>query len=254
MTHNALYLVALLVGLGVAAWRTRRRVLLVDLFALFGLAGVVALLGARAAWVVVALARGASLGIEHVFGLEGGFGSIGALGALGALLVWGVPSLLGPRADRLALADDFVLAGFAALGVARLACVWRGCDFGVASSTWPPAMSYHEHAAPAVAVLGAGVPTAPMALYLSCWTLGAVAAVWLLGERLSPGRAARAVLVLYLTGRALIESLRHPLAGAHVDGVNVNQISCIVALVCVILVSHFIFLRAGRPSAGEYAP
>lgn len=254
MTHNVLYLIALLVGLGVAAWRTRGRVSPVDLFALFGLAGGAALVGARAAWVLVALARGATLSAGHIVGLDGGFGSMGALGALGALLYWGVPGLLGARADRLQLFDDLVLAGFAALGTARLACVWRGCDFGIASAAWPLALTYSDAASPAASALGPGVPTAPMSLYLSVWTLGAVAIALRVCGRSRPGQAARVVLVSYFGGRALIESLRHPLAGAHVDGVNVNQISCIVALVCVIVVSHFVFRRVGAPRVVDPAP
>lgn len=210
-----------------------------ELFAVLGLAGVAGAAGARLVWFGGAWAQGLAPGLGALVGLGGGVSSLGLLGGAGAVVL----GALGPWGARLVEApgralDVLTCSGLMGLGVARLGCMSRGCDFG---RRWegPGATRYEEVAAPAWVHFqalgqlegGATPALAPFGLWLGAATLAIGAAGWAAAPRARPGRVAWGALVAYAGARLVCEGWRHPAAaGPQVLGLSWSQVGMAAAL------------------------
>lgn len=207
----------------------RARMARADAFSLFGLAGVFGVVCARLFWWCAQWLSSSPPDFTSLYSPSGGFASVGAL--TGCALAWG--AMFGkesPERQRAAL-DLFVPAGLVALGVARLGCLARGCDFGV-HTEGAFAVAYSHPSTPAVVELVArgelvGGQTAsliPLPLYLSfVSTFAALFAVLVASRWRKPGRCAMIAASLYVIGRAFVEAWRHPASAPMLGGMNLNQ-------------------------------
>lgn len=177
----------------------RLRAELIVTLCVCGLFGVV---GARLwAWLWMS-----DRALEQLWSWSAPLASLGLLGgaAVGFLVLWW-------RHPERGLALDVIVPSSAlALALARAECHMRGCDFGVVAPASAPLSVIYWQPSLATMLLQAGQPLHPMPLYLSAWTLTlTMIALW----RCPGGSGLRAwwIIVAYLTGRLLIEQLRHPL-------------------------------------------
>lgn len=208
---------AALLAVAIGLWRVRREGLNLRM-ALFAIAAA----GFGALWIGnwVALAFRPERIIDNpmtlVIFLDGGFSSIGAyagatLCMAAALRLRRAP--LWPYAD--ALAPGLLIAA----PIARLGCLWSGCDFGKVAPTLPWAMRYPRGTAAfryldKIGMVGAyqrvGLPMHPFPLYeaLPLFLAGVVllARPHLLGR--APGMRASGCAVLYCALRGLAEGFR----------------------------------------------
>lgn len=223
-----------------------------ELLAAAGFCSVAGGLGGRLVWACVAMCRGEPDVFEGLVSspLSGGFSSFGALG--GALLV-GVFISRRWRASLGELADFFAPIALSSLAIARMGCAVHGCDFGrQVDARWSFfAARYHAHDAPAWRWFAAqgdlladgGSPwLAPMPALLSGATWIGVIALYILSRvtRTWPaGLFAARLVMMYGIVRLCGELLRHPGAGAHVLGINVN----IVLAACVGIVGAIMARR-----------
>jgi hypothetical protein len=172
---------------------------------------------------VVALA-----GLVGAGALAGGLGGAWAVGELGlsslgamvgvGLTLWLAPSALGLRRE---LAWDLMIpAGVVWLAIARLGCLFEGCDFGrITEGGWgvvhpsgTRAWTFHVAAYDLSMVARTSHPVHPFALYLSVWGIfSAGVGVWLMRRGAARGQAGLATAALFLAGGGLIEWLREPL-------------------------------------------
>ena len=221
---SALVFAALVVALAPRAGLERA-----DAFSLFGLSGVFGVFFARVFWWCAQWLTASPPEFSSLYSMTGGFASVGAL--MGCALAWGLMFGGASTERRYAVLDLFVPAGLVALAVARLGCLARGCDFGVPAGG-PLAVTYSQPATPAVSELlmrgelapGQQVSLAPLALYLSCVSIAAVAIAILVSSRWrKPGRCAMLAALLYVVGRAFVESFRHPASAPMLGEMNLNQ-------------------------------
>lgn len=199
---------------------------------LFVALGMLAMLG----WLVVATERRRWGDILAVYGLVGaaavgtslvvgrglsGAWNLSSLGAMAGGVLGLVCAVVLTRSEGMAdLADRFVPAGLVGLAVARLGCLWAGCDFGRRHAEGIWTVDYGRHSrAWAVHMLEYDLaPTSttsysvyPFAAYLAIW--GLVAAI--VGEGLRrrqarAGRPALAAALVFLIGGGIIEWWREP--------------------------------------------
>lgn len=145
-----------------------------------------------------------------------GLSSLGAIaGAALAMAGWS----RAINSNQWWLIDGMVPAGIAGLSVARVGCLFDGCDFGRIAE-WGPAVAYGPESRAwevHVAEYGLGVmDTAsyavhPFAAYLAGWGLmSAVVGEWLRRRSDRSGNAAVATALLFLAGGGAVEWLREP--------------------------------------------
>lgn len=188
---------------------TRERSLRTEVLAMLGLAAAAAFAG--------------GYGGARIVG-EVGLSSLGAIVAATALILF-LPLERG--VDRWRLLDHLVPGGVAALSVARLGCLFQGCDFGVPTNgawgvvydsgtrAWATHVDYlrlSPHSELSLAVH-------PFALYLGGWGLIAAG----LGEwkRRRGGRPGQAMFLsagVFLAGGGVIEWLREPITVPQIAG------------------------------------
>ena len=235
------YGAALLIApLGVALWPAPPRPR-DELLAVVGFCALGAGLGARLFWSAVRAAQGevalAWGALYDPFG--GGLSSVGAILG-GALVLW-----LIYRKDvlvRLAILDFFAPLALLSLSVARLGCAARGCDFGrvysgerlaafMARYSSPSAPAWEHFAATGELLAeGATPPLWPMTLALSVGAALTALVVTRVTRFKRPGVRAAALVIAYAALRATLEStLRHPAAGAHLHGLNLNALASALA-------------------------
>ncbi len=259
MTQGAFWGAAVAAAAAGALWRAPAHgVRRSDAFALFGLMGVAAILGARLFGWGAAWATGDSLGWDVLWRVQGaGMASLGAAAGAG-----GVVCAVGWRTGRLGQwCDLFVPVGLVSLAIARLGCMASGCDFGVPAPHAPGAVHYAEGAKAwgffaRHDLLHHGVtpPLAPFPLYLSAATLISVAlAAW--GTRDTDGAGAWAwwSLVGYTICRVALEELRHPSSAPPlVWGLNLNQ--WVLGAVLLVLICCAVARNTWRRNAPLNAP
>ena len=210
-----------------------------DAFALFGLSAVSGVVGARLFWWGAQWLTATPPSFAQLYELSGGFASVGALAGCG--LAFGVVSFSDSSERRARVLDLFVPSGLVALAIARLGCMARGCDFGVAS-TGPLAVVYSQPETPAVAMLvargeiagGASASLAPLGVYLAASGALAAATALILPKRWRrPGARAIAALIVYAVARLFVEEYRHPATAPIFWRLNANQWGMIVVIVVV---------------------
>lgn len=181
----------------------------------------------------------ASFGLVVCAGFGGawlGSASVGEAGlsSLGGVVASGVAIglLVKPwRATGRWLMDVLVPGGIAGLSVARLGCLWEGCDFGrptqrglaVIHEAGSRAWDVHvTHYGLAPGSLGSD-PVHPFAAYLAGWGLVAAGlGEWRRRRGDAPGQAAMVSALVFLAGGGAIEWLREPETVIQiVDGVSV---------------------------------
>ncbi|MBA2661835.1 MAG: prolipoprotein diacylglyceryl transferase [Bradymonadaceae bacterium] len=214
-----------------------------DALALFGLGGVGGMLGARLM----------SLGVRAWGGerwqwadLPWLLNPVGAgYASVGFLVGAGLTILLMTRAwsvlSRARMFDLIVVSGLLGMSVARLGCIFNGCDFGRITSL-PWAIRYAQGSGPwarhhALGLISAAepwsAPTHAFALYLAGGAMVLVA--WVsLGKRWKrspPGARAFFALTGYLAWHFGVEFFREPSMAARLGAVlNGNQLALFVAL------------------------
>ncbi|MFP4598688.1 MAG: prolipoprotein diacylglyceryl transferase family protein [Persicimonas sp.] len=262
-SQSVLIGVGLLVAAAVAlcvGWM--RRVPLSDVTALFGLSVVSAAVGSRLCWVMLDPAAGWTMLLEHPMAIvdlsRGGHNSFGALG--GAALAVGLwykdlwledgrrgAASRGVGATRaLSMLDALVPAGLAGLSMARLGCLFDGCDFGRATALgWAVQHSqgtraFAWHAQQGLVEAGAQWSAAvhPFGAYLAAGTLliAAVAVAALASTEVTPGRVATWAASAYLILRLVVEWTREPTtASIGIAGASAHQLLAVAGLVTVAL-------------------
>lgn len=170
----------------------------------------------------------ATFGLLMAFVFAGGVGAswllagqlgLASVGAMGGAAV-GAGVLLRPwrNKERWKL-DHLVIGGLVGLAVARLGCLFEGCDFGRPTEGAPSVVHEAGTRAFDVHVVQYGLePTAqaslavhPFALYLAVWGFAAALyGQWRRSRHDKPGRPAVAAAALFLVGGGAIEWLREP--------------------------------------------
>ncbi len=238
-----------------------------ELLSLVGLSAAGGLITGRLLWWVVANQRRPSGVDVHVLWSfsEGGIGSVGVLvGAMCSALC--VMALLDMRKHK-EIADFLAPLGMFALGMARLGCMFHGCDFGVelepqsylTSLTWLSHLGgrYFPGSAPAwswFSLTGGLLPDGgtpwlrPFAFVLGVGNLLISIVFFVLFYRrtLPVGWVALGVGCVYSAWRLVLEGWRHDAAGALVSGMNVNQALMACALVVWCGVGVFWLMMARR--------
>ena len=158
---------------------------------------------------------------------ETGLSSLGGVVGAGAALV----ALIRPwRPQRRWMADHLIPAGVAGLAVARLGCLFQGCDFGrrtdgalavvheAGSRAWEFHQTYFEMSAGADTSLAVH----PFAAYLALWGLvSALIGEWIRRYNRGPGVAGVACATVFLAGGGAIESMREPATVIQIaDGIS----------------------------------
>lgn len=235
--HFVAFAALLAVALGL--WRVRREQLNLKI-ALFAIAAA----GFGALWIGnwVALAFRPERVLDNpmtlLIFLDGGFSSIGAYA--GATLCMAVALRLR-RAPLWPYADALAPGLLIAAPLARLGCLWSGCDFGKVAPALPWALRYPRGTAAfryldEIGMVGAyqrvGLPMHPYPLYEALPLLAAGLVLHfkprLLGA--ATGQRAAGCAVLYCAGRGLAELFRadsKPLLGA----LTALQALCILGVV-----------------------
>ncbi len=175
--------------------------------------------------------------------LTPGYGSFGLFA--GAALGLGLSTLF-TRIHPLRMIDVLLPGGLLALGLTRLGCLFRGCDFGSVADFGvrygAESRVYVEHLQRGLieegSVASAFVHPLPVYLGLAA-VLGAVVAL-AFASRSAPGRTAVGAAV-YFALRAVFENLRDGSTLWVWSGFNANVILSVVGLVLTILV-----LKASR--------
>lgn len=213
---------SVLIGLGILAafayllvMSPRAGLSRTDVLAAVGISGVVGAVGSRVAYLVIRVLHGHDIfkgGVAAWFDPGGaGHNSLGFLaGATLGLWVWTAVQETNAHQDdeRWRMLDVMAPAGLLALALARIGCLFNGCDFGrVADVPWavrfaaPMQAWQHHHARGLVGLNDAlSLPTHPFALYLGTGMLVIVAWVTLAGrfERARPGTRALWTVGLFL--------------------------------------------------------
>jgi phosphatidylglycerol---prolipoprotein diacylglyceryl transferase len=205
-------------ALTAARWRGLARG---EAFALYGVAVIAALVGARLGWLVF---EPAGLGevLHNPMGVldprRGGYSSFGALA--GAALAVGVWARSVAPPTRAAMLDALVPSGLAGLAAARLGCLFEACDFG-APTTLPWAMRYSSstdvftlHASRHLveASQAWSAPVHPFPVYMATATL-LIALLGLAALRTKgflPGMVALGTAGAYFLLRFIVEWTRDP--------------------------------------------
>lgn len=165
--------------------------------------------------LVVAAAFGGGVLVSLLDGTVG-LSSVGALSGAGLVVAGG---LVWRRAATLPLVDHLVAGGLAGLSVARIGCLFEGCDFGRPTDLGPAVVYGDETRAWAVHVAEYGLATNsaeslavhPFAAYLAGWGLiCAGIGEWLRRRGGPPGRAGAVAAIAFLVGGGAIEWLREP--------------------------------------------
>ncbi len=184
-------------------------------------------------WIWLSSRPGQRYALVAVFGLVCG-------GALGAGLAWplvahgggasSVAAIFGAsvvlllvlrpwNGDGRWMLDHLVPGGIAALSVARLGCLFDGCDFGRVTEVWPSVVheagsrAWETHIATYdLPVTSAeSLPVHPFALYLAIWGFMAAAiGEWFRRRQAGAGLAGLVSAGLFFVGAGLIEWLREP--------------------------------------------
>ncbi len=229
-------------GLGLLAfflllwWGARRQEERFRLVALAGLVGAGALVGGLLASVAVG---------------ELGLSSLGGIAGAGLVLLF-APPWLGE--DRGRAWDVVIPAGIAGLAVARLGCLWEGCDFGRRTAEWgvahPPgtrAWTVHVMAYDLPLAAPMSHPVQPFPVYLAAWGfVAALLGIVLARRSLAPGRAGTAAAALFLAGGGVIEWLREPLTV-----IRIGESSAYPLIYAWGAVVAFLIWRRMEPTAPE---
>ncbi len=147
---------------------------------------------------------------------EAGLSSLGGIAASAVILLFVAPPW---QVEKRWLLDGLVPGGIAGLSLARMGCLWEGCDFGgltegplavvhgAGTRAWEVQVTHYE-LSPASAVSD---PVHPFAAYLALWGLmAAVAGEWWRRRENRPGRAAMVGAIIFFAGGGAIEWLREP--------------------------------------------
>lgn len=240
-----------------------RRVPLSDVMALFGLSVVAAAVGSRLSWVMLDPAVGWAIIVEHPMAVidlsRGGHNSFGALGGAAiAVGLWYKDAWFQDRradtssrgshgAQALSMLDALVPAGLAGLSMARLGCLFDGCDFGRATVLpWavhhsPGTRAFAAHVEQGLVEAGAqwSATVHPFGAYLAAGTLliAAVAVAVLARVKVAPGRVATWAASAYLGLRLVVEWTREPTASSmNIAGSSVHQLLAVAGLAAVALI------------------
>lgn len=244
-----------------------RRVPLSEVLALFGLSVVAAAVGSRISWVMLDPAVGWAMIFEHPMAIvdlsRGGHNSFGALGGAALAVglwykdLWRAGTRRDRRSDRsprgshgvraLSMLDALVPAGLAGLSMARLGCLFDGCDFGKTTALpWavhhsPGTRAFAAHAEQGLVEAGAqwSVAVHPFGAYMAAGTLliAAVAVAVLAKTEVASGRVAAWAASAYLALRLVVEWTREPTtASMAIPGSSVHQLLAVAGLAAVALV------------------
>lgn len=196
--------------------------------ALYGMAGIGALVGARLLWAVgspVGPLRGTTRWAAMVDPGVAGFWSIGGFVGGGVIAVAAADGMAD--GEGTALLDGVVPAGLWTLAVARLGCLSAGCDYG-SPTDLPWGLRYaaetpawHAHVAQGLVDTSArlSAPTHPFPIYMVVVIAAAIAIGSLVSRRSGlptresgsgtpAGQRAFAVLLCYFSGRFAMEFFR----------------------------------------------
>lgn len=203
----------------------------------------------RDRWEVFALS-----GFILVAAFAGGWGAAALVGeqgfsSLGALVGAGAALLLAPGGDSgdwRWRADLLVGPGLAGLAVARVGCLFEGCDFGRPTPGEWGVRYGRQTRAWETQVLELGLdpmsdqswPVHPFALYLALWGLFSALVAEILRRRGLPrGRAGCFAAGFFFAGGSIIEYTREPATVLQVvEGISVYpMIYFIFALIAVVL-------------------
>lgn len=184
-------------------------------------------------WSWIGVQRGRRLQVMALYGLvcatalgvgvlwpwwvgNGGASSLAAIGgATVALAVFVRPW----HKETRWMMDHLVPGGIAGLSVARVGCVFDGCDFGRITESAPSVIHEVNTRAWEVHVVEYGLsidstqslPVHPFALYLAAWgVLAAAFGEWMRRRRHGAGAAAMASAAVFFAGGGFIEWLREP--------------------------------------------
>ena len=232
------------IGVGVCVFfvwcwlSTRNHRFRLEIIALLGFSGVAAFLG--------------GLLLPWLVG-ESGLSSLGALMGAGLVLL-ALPLRTG--LDRWRAADHLVPAGIAGLSVARLGCLFEGCDFGkVTGGDWGVVHEAGTRAFDAHVIFyqmspfeAGSLSVHPFALYLALWGIAAAGVgEWRRSKGDGPGASAMLAAAVFFFGGAVIEFFREPqMVHQVVDGVSVYPVLYFGGALVAIMLRRRAIRRAQR--------